>query len=220
MRTLENHNEKKYQYLNSLVKTARDNEFQTITQSARNDAISIGKGAISISYFEANCLHQIIKQQNITTFIELGSLTGFSACFILNALNEAGKLYCFEKEKKWIPYLKKNLSAILKLENNSTKSFEIIEGDAIQNLQNFTAPIDGIFIDANKSAYLDYLMMAEKILKPGGLLIADNVFLDGTVWGAESPRFSKKQVEIMTQFNKKLFEEETFSSFFLDTYSS
>lgn len=209
----------KHDYLNSLIKATSQQEFVYLADKARNDSVQIGKASISLSYFEANCLYQVIKQHACKNFIELGSLTGFSGIFILSALAENGKLFCFEKDQKWIPFLQENLSQSLKLKENAGKSFSIVSGDALENLKKFSieVPVDGFFIDANKSAYLEYLLLAESLLKPGGIIVADNVYLDGSVWGLTSERFSKKQVEVMKEFNQRIFDSNKFTSLFLDT---
>lgn len=209
----------KADYLNSLIKQTTELDFLKIADNARNDSIQIGKVSISLSYYEANCLHQIIKQHQCLNFIEIGSLTGFSGIFILNALKDTGTLFCFEKETKWIPALKENLNQALKLDQNRNKNVLVIEGDAKENLKNFhfEHEINGVFIDANKSAYMEYFELADKLLSPGGIIVADNVYLDGAVWGGPSERFSKKQIEVMRQFNETLFLSGRYQSLLLDT---
>lgn len=209
----------KHDYLNSLITATSQQDFVRLADKARNDSVQIGKASISLSYFEANCLHQVIKQHGCKNFIELGSLTGFSGIFILSALAGKGKLFCFEKDEKWIPFLQENLSQAQSLKDNIGKSFSIVSGDALENLKKLSIdePIDGFFIDANKSAYLEYLLLAENRLKPGGIIVADNIYLDGSVWGQVSERFSKKQVEVMKEFNHRIFDSNKFTSLFLDT---
>lgn len=81
----------------------------------------------------------------------------------------------------------------------------------------FPKQFDGFFIDANKSAYLEYLNVAIDLLKPGGVIIADNIFLEGSVWGEETQKFSKKQIEVMRSFNQMICNRELFDSLILDT---
>jgi predicted O-methyltransferase YrrM len=209
----------KQEYLNSLIGVTAEPGFLQIANKARLESKEIGKELISLSFFEANCIHQIIKQFKCKNFVEIGSLTGFSAIFILNALLSGGKLYCFEKNPKWILFLEQNLSLLLKLKLNSQKTFKIFPGEALENLKllSLNHKIDGFFIDANKSAYLDYLQIAENLLIPGGLVIADNVFLNGSVWGEENPKFSKKQIEVMKAFNQRIFDPKFYDSFIIDS---
>ena len=225
-------NSVKLSYLASLVKETQESSFKRIAEKARLDSVQIGKHNISLSEFEAQSLFQIVKMNNCNHFIELGSLTGYSGIFILSALVDGGTLYCFEKDQKWIPQLKENLTAAVQLNENKNKGFEVIAGDALLNLKeifnsgqivtektvlNFPKALDGFFIDANKSAYLEYLNIAMRLLKPGGIIIADNVFLEGSVWGEETQKFSKKQIEVMRSFNQMICNREHFDSLILDT---
>jgi predicted O-methyltransferase YrrM len=57
-----------------------------------------------------------------------------------------------------------------------------------------------VFIDANKKSYNEYGEWAEKNLRPGGLMIADNVFLGGSVYGLETKTYSEGQVAAMKAF--------------------
>ncbi len=51
----------------------------------------------------------------------------------------------------------------------------IVEGDAHQNIKTVKAPIDLLFIDADKEGYPDYLARLLPLVRPGGVLVADNV---------------------------------------------
>ena len=51
--------------------------------------------------------------------------------------------------------------------------------DAGEYLKNCTAQYDAVFLDAAKGQYINWLPLIKKVLKKGGMLIADNVLLDG-----------------------------------------
>ena len=50
-----------------------------------------------------------------------------------------------------------------------------MEGDALETLPTIEGPIDFVFIDALKSDYLKYLKLIEPKLKPGAVVVGDNV---------------------------------------------
>jgi predicted O-methyltransferase YrrM len=50
-----------------------------------------------------------------------------------------------------------------------------IEGDALKTLPSIEGPIDFAFIDAVKSDYMKYFEIIEAKLKPGAVVVADNV---------------------------------------------
>jgi predicted O-methyltransferase YrrM len=51
----------------------------------------------------------------------------------------------------------------------------LIEGDAHQNIGKIQGPVDVVFIDAEKSGYVDYLKRVLPLVRPGGLILAHNV---------------------------------------------
>ena len=79
-------------------------------------------------------------------------------------------------------------------------------GQALDSLKSIETegPFDMVFIDADKEAYLEYLDWAEKHLKTGGLLAADNTFLFGAVYGESERSPQPKTIEIMKEFNRRL----------------
>ena len=62
----------------------------------------------------------------------------------------------------------------------------IVEGDAHQTVSRLREPIDILFLDADKDGYLDYLNKLLPLVRPGGLILADNVSKP-----APSPTFLK-----------------------------
>ena len=57
----------------------------------------------------------------------------------------------------------------------------LINDDAMKALRDINQGFDFIFIDANKSRYLDYFKITSKLLNKGGIIIADNVLFRGEV---------------------------------------
>jgi caffeoyl-CoA O-methyltransferase len=55
------------------------------------------------------------------------------------------------------------------------KMVTIIEGDAHEQVAKLKGPIDLVFIDADKSGYVDYLNKLLPLVQPGGLILAHNV---------------------------------------------
>ncbi len=51
----------------------------------------------------------------------------------------------------------------------------VVEGDAHETVIRLKGLIDILFIDADKAGYLDYLNKLQPLVRPGGLILADNV---------------------------------------------
>ena len=195
-----------YTYIESHLKPESD-----LKQLARRKADELGLGAISISQTEAHLIQflvQIIKPKKI---IEIGTLTGLSALYFLEALPVDGKLWSLEKSTEHFTMA----SAVLKTFIDAGQC-ELVLGDAREKLPtlNLHGPFDVIFIDGNKAAYLDYWHWAKDNVASGGLIIIDNVFLSGSVWGDLSKqKFSEKQIGLVQKMTSEIFSELIMSQF-------
>ncbi len=209
----------KNQYLESYYLANLSPEFRALMDRARLESRKLNKEGISLSLSEAYLISELVRQSSCLNFIELGSLTGFSALFLLRGLAPEGRLYCFEKEDHCADILEDLFSNITLVPELKSKSVAVIRGDARAKLNGWVVPdqISGVFIDANKAAYLDYLNWMETHLKGRFVLIADNVFLSGAVWGQTETPFSEKQVQVMNEFNTKLCNPSHYDSYFVGT---
>jgi predicted O-methyltransferase YrrM len=97
---------------------------------------------------------------------------------------------------------------------------EIVVGDAREKLESLSTsgPFDLVFIDGNKAAYLDYFNWAVRNVRAGGLIVADNVFLSGAVWGdSTDQKFNEKQIGAVRKMNELAFSDKNLKSFFIPT---
>lgn len=170
---------------------------------------------MSVSPSEARLLQFFIQTFEIKTVVEIGSLYGYSAMAMGLCLPEEGHLYCFEKETSRAEKIRQTLS-----EASLSCSFDVLAGEALQELKKIESkgPFDLVFVDANKGAYVDYLDWAEAHTKKGSLIIGDNTFLFGALWGeVQSNRISEKQVAVMKEFNRRLSDKKKYHSIMIPT---
>jgi caffeoyl-CoA O-methyltransferase len=165
---------------------------------------------------EAKILQFLIYAQNISTIVEIGTHAGYSTIWMAEALKGRGKIYTIEKDQNRAQIARKNFVKYNYL------NIELLEGDAIEVLSTVErfGPFDMLFIDANKTKYIDYLDWGEKNIRPGGLIIADNVLLFGTLYQEEHQwpcNVSKKMVSNMKLFNKRINDHENFFTIFIPT---
>jgi predicted O-methyltransferase YrrM len=186
-------------------------------QKSRAFAEELGLGKICLSPAEGHLLSFLVRGHQCRKFVEIGTLTGLSAQYILEGLGAKGELWSLEKTELHAQKAREALA-----EHSLGKNVHIIVGDARITLGslNVSGPFDGVFIDGNKAAYGDYLTWAEANVRLGGLIIADNVFLNGAVWGdneGQSQKFSDKQVKVLQAFNKRLSDPALYDSVLLPT---
>lgn len=205
-------------YVNQLFSAdLHPNAFGKLMNQSKAFAKDLQKEKMSISEFEGRLLQFFVRLKSCQRFIEVGTFTGYSALWILSGIAENGKFWTLEKD----PIHSMKSQVILNEAKKSLPNVEIniIEGDAVESLKSLSAlgPFDGVFIDGNKSAYGDYLDWVLKNIKSGGLVIADNVFLRGSVWEKGDGTFNQKQTQVLKEFNKKLSDKNLFDSIFIPT---
>lgn len=118
-------------------------------------------------------LLQFSKPRNI---LEVGTAIGFSALL----MSEYGPADChittIEKYEKRIPLARENFARA-----GVQDRITLLEGDAIEILQELDGSYDLIFMDAAKGQYINFLPDILRLLSPGGLLVSDNVLQDGDI---------------------------------------
>lgn len=185
-------------------------------QAARTAADQLGLGIISLSSVEASLLRALTDLSNAKKIVEIGTLTGLSALAVLEGNQTAGlKLWTLEKSAEHAAAACKVLDSYIR-----DGRCEVVVGDAREKLESLVSngPFDLVFIDGNKAAYLDYFNWAVRNVKPGGLIVADNVFLSGAVWGDPTEqKFNEKQIGAVKKMNELAFAEKNLKSFFIPT---
>jgi predicted O-methyltransferase YrrM len=187
-------------------------------QLARDRATKLNKLGISLGPLECQILGFLISSYRPTKFIELGTLTGATAITILNNMPLNSTLWSFEKNEAHAKYAREAW-ALDPMKNS--KNFVIEVGDAREQLKSIEGhgPFDGIFIDADKAAYWDYLMWAEQNIRKDGLIILDNVILNGAVWAksVEKTHFNDKQIAVMKKVNERIADSKLYKSCLIPT---
>jgi predicted O-methyltransferase YrrM len=112
--------------------------------------------------------------------IEVGTFTGYSAICIARGLGEGGTLICCELDPERAETARANLERA-----GLSDRAEVRVGPAGETLDVLVAeggaPYDIAFIDADKTGYDRYYEACLGLLRPGGLIVLDNVLQDGRV---------------------------------------
>ncbi|MBP3886038.1 MAG: O-methyltransferase [Cellulosilyticum sp.] len=112
-----------------------------------------------------------------STILEIGTAVGYSSILMSGYLQEGGKITTLERFPYMLGKARENIKRA-----NLEDTIEIIEGDAADTLR--TLPdehYDVVFMDCAKGQYINFLPECIRVLKPGGLLITDNVLHKGSV---------------------------------------
>lgn len=146
------------------------------------DSVAAGLPVIAVAPNQGKLLHILALSIGARRIVEVGTLGGYSAIWMARALPADGELITLEIDPKNAEVARKNIERA-----GLADRVEVIVGAAIDTLPALNGPFDMAFIDANKRQNPDYFQMALDLVRPGGLIIVDNVVRSGRIIEAENP---------------------------------
>lgn len=150
---------------------------------------------------------RILKPEKI---LEVGTAIGYSAITFANILKDA-RITTIEIDEEMFDLAYKNIKNA-----GYSDRINLIFDDARNILPYLETTYDFIFMDAAKGQYTEYYEPVKKLLKPGGVLLSDNVLFKGMVANNELvPRNKRSIVNDLTDFNKTLAEDKDFITSFI-----
>lgn len=115
--------------------------------------------------------------------LEIGTYTGYSALCLAEGLAPHGELHTLEVNDELETFSRSYFNR-----SEYRDQIYLHIGDALETLPLLKKDWDLVFIDADKPRYLDYYKMLLPSLKPGALILADNVLWSGKVLEAPNPQ--------------------------------
>jgi caffeoyl-CoA O-methyltransferase len=131
--------------------------------------------------------------------LEIGTFTGFSALCLAKGLAENGKLHTIELRDADARTAKHYFNR-----SNSSDSIILHTGNALSIIPELRETWDLVFIDADKTGYLDYYKLVMPDVRSGGVILADNVLFHGEVL---SETVTGKNAQAISDFNAHVKED-------------
>lgn len=182
-------------YIAGLVAPA-DEVLETTLQTSAD----AGMPQIHVSPVQGKLLHVLALLNGARRILEVGTLGGYSAIWLGRALPADGQLITLEHNADHAGVARANLERA-----GLADRVEVRVGDALTLMQQMidagTEPFDLVFVDADKESYHDYFQAALQLMRPGSVIVADNVIRRGAVLEATSP---EPTVQAIQQFNAAL----------------
>jgi predicted O-methyltransferase YrrM len=156
----------------------------------------------SIGPVKGRILADVVRDLKPRKILEVGSLYGYSAILIAKNSPAGAEITTVEKSPEHARITEQNVERA-QLENQ----IKIIQGDAKEILPKLPGPFDLVFLDAEKSQYLDYLNAVENKLHQGTVIVADNVgvFKDQMTnylnYVRNTGRFKSRTVDTLLEFS-------------------
>ncbi|WDF55529.1 O-methyltransferase [Mucilaginibacter sp. KACC 22063] len=158
-----------------------DAEPEVLSKINRETHVKVLKANMLSGHYQGRLLSMLSKMVNPTNILEIGAFTGYSAICLAEGLADGGKLETIEVNAEMETMLRKNFEMA-----GVDDKINLHIGDAMPILLDFPDNYFNIvFIDADKKNNLNYFESSIQKVKPGGLIIIDNVLWKGKVYGIE-----------------------------------
>lgn len=165
-------------------------------------AREMGRSSMQVSEDQAVLIRFLLRLIGARRVLEVGTFVGLSALVIADALGPEGKLTCLDRSTEWTDHARR-----LWEESGVAERIELRLGDAHETISDLEGPFDAVFVDADKTGYVDYLQSAKTLLRPGGLLMVDNTLWYGRVVDSDT---SDDDTRALRHFNQTLADDPAF----------
>jgi predicted O-methyltransferase YrrM len=155
---------------------------------------------------------QILRIQEPEIILEVGTAIGYSALRMAYALPGV-QIVTIERDEERL-----NLAKAYIQEAGKESQISVIQGDALETEAQASqwAPYDAVFIDAAKGQYKRFFEMYSAMLRPGGMIITDNVLFKGLVAAEEiESKRLRNLVKKIDGFNRWLVSHPKFDTVIL-----
>ncbi|MFI6791611.1 DUF2218 domain-containing protein [Nonomuraea sp. NPDC050383] len=176
---------------------------------ARTREATGGAAGMQISHDEGAFLSLLVRMTGARRAIEVGVFTGYSSLCVARALPEDGHLLACDVSEEWTSIAREYWERA-----GVADRVELRIGPALDTLRALPAePVyDFAFIDADKPSYPAYYEEIVSRLRPGGLIVLDNVFQGGRVF---DPAFQEASQVAIRQVNELIARDERVESVML-----
>ncbi len=181
---------------------AREDEGLRHAVAAADDA---GLPCIQLPPATARALQVLVQATDARRVLEVGTLGGYSAVWLARALPPGGRLVTVEADPGHADVARKSLARA-----GVADRVDVRVGDGLTEMAALAPDgcFDAVFVDADKERYAAYLDEAARLLRPGGLFLADNAFWKGRVLAPRPGGLS----EHVHRFNERLAGDTRFTA--------
>jgi caffeoyl-CoA O-methyltransferase len=131
---------------------------------------------MQVGRIEGSLLKMLVRLIGASRALEVGTFTGYSALSIAEGLPDTGTVVTCDVDPNAVAIARRYFAR-----SPHGKKIDVRLGPAADTIAKLAPPLDFVFIDADKSNYARYYDMAMPLLRPGGLIVADNALWSGTV---------------------------------------
>ncbi|VAW11081.1 O-methyltransferase [hydrothermal vent metagenome] len=188
------------QSLEEYIKNNSEKEPKILQQLTRETHQKIVRPRMITDHFQGRVLSMFSKIINPKNILEIGTYTGYSAICLAEGLQKNGQLHTIDINEELLNVQNKYFK-------KSGYANQIVQytGDALKILPKLDMVFDLVFIDAEKISYDAYFEAVLLKIRPGSVILSDNVLWSAKVVETLDPK--DKATKALLAYNKKLKED-------------
>jgi len=164
------------QKLEEYVCAHSEKEPKLLYELNRETHINVLQPRMLSGHFQGRVLSMISHMVQPKNVLEIGTYTGYSALCFAEGLAEGGKIITIDKNEE----LEELVQTYIEKAGLSN-SISCVIGDAMGIIPTLKEEFDMVFIDADKSNYINYYNLVFDKVRKGGYILIDNVLWSGKV---------------------------------------
>ena len=146
-------------------------------------------------------MEKYLKEEKPQRILEIGTAVGYSAICFTEFLAENGVIDTIERDTERVQEARENIK-----KTQVESKINIYEGDAVEILPTLNEKYDAVFIDAAKGKYPFFLKEALRMIKPNGIIFADNILYKGYVMSDYNKHKQRTAVRNLREYIKEVSE--------------
>ena len=156
-------------------------------------------------------IEEILKEEKPKRILEIGTAVGYSATMFAKYTDEDCIIDTIEIDEERAKEAKENIEKI-----GVADRINIMVGNAVDILPTISQEYDIVFIDAAKGKYPVFLENAIRLIKNGGLILADNILYKGYVMSDYNKHKQRTAVRHLREYIQEITENEKLESEILE----
>ncbi len=176
----------------------------TLQKQLREETAADPMAVMQVSPEQAWFMAFLVRLTGARRALEIGVYTGYSALAVAMALPEDGELVACDIDEQWTAIARRywRLAGVDdRIRLHIAPALDTLDRLLAQGRQQ---SFDFVFIDADKTAYADYYERALRLLRPGGLILVDNVLWSGAV---ADPAVNDADTRAIREFNLRVKDD-------------
>lgn len=206
----------KYIQLNDELMKYVDNHnvaASTVLDDLVKETAELPMARMQISKTQGSFLHFLAKMLDAKCIVEVGCFTGYSSTVMAAAMRDGGKLHTCDVSEDYTAIAKRYWEKA-----GLAGRIELHLGPAVDSLDKLLtdlgeASVDMAFIDADKGNMINYFEKLLPMLRPGGVIVADNTLWSGLV---ADPSDQSEDTKAIRAFNDYIRSQEKLDKVFLN----